>query len=45
MAAAAKKLGLRILMDVIPLDATLVKGSLGRRQMSLESKVIAGVMS
>jgi predicted AlkP superfamily pyrophosphatase or phosphodiesterase len=26
-----KKLGLRILMDVIPLDATLVKGSHGRR--------------
>jgi hypothetical protein len=26
-----KKLGLRMLMDVIPLDATLVKGSHGRR--------------
>jgi hypothetical protein len=26
-----KKLGFRILMDVIPLDATLVKGSHGRR--------------
>jgi predicted AlkP superfamily pyrophosphatase or phosphodiesterase len=28
-----KKLGLRMLMDVIPLDATLVKGSHGRRPM------------
>jgi hypothetical protein len=28
---AQKKLGLRMLMDVIPLDATLVKGSHGRR--------------
>jgi hypothetical protein len=26
-----KKLGFRMLMDVIPLDATLVKGSHGRR--------------
>ena len=26
-----RKLGLRMLMDVIPLDATLVKGSHGRR--------------
>ena len=26
-----KKLGLRMLMDVIPLDATLVKGSHGRQ--------------
>src|ERR1039458_2818886 len=26
-----KKLGLRMLMDLIPLDATLVKGSHGRR--------------
>jgi len=26
-----KKLGMRMLMDVIPLDATLVKGSHGRR--------------
>jgi len=26
-----KRLGLRMLMDVIPLDATLVKGSHGRR--------------
>lgn len=29
-----KKLGLRMLMDVIPLDATLVKGSHGRRPES-----------
>jgi hypothetical protein len=28
-----KKLGFRMLMDVIPLDATLVKGSHGRRPM------------
>jgi hypothetical protein len=26
-----KKLGFRMLMDVVPLDATLVKGSHGRR--------------
>jgi hypothetical protein len=31
LALAAKKLGFRMLMDVIPLDATLVKGSHGRR--------------
>jgi predicted AlkP superfamily pyrophosphatase or phosphodiesterase len=30
-----KKLGLRMLMDVIPLDATLVKGSHGRRPASV----------
>jgi hypothetical protein len=30
MALAKKKLGFRYLMDVIPLDATLVKGSHGR---------------
>jgi hypothetical protein len=28
---AQKRLGFRILMDVIPLDASLVKGSHGRR--------------
>src|SRR6185369_7612336 len=28
---AQKKLGLRMLMDVIPLDASLIKGSHGRR--------------
>ncbi len=30
-----KKLGFRMLMDVIPLDATLVKGSHGARPASL----------
>jgi predicted AlkP superfamily pyrophosphatase or phosphodiesterase len=31
-----KKLGFRMLMDVIPLDATLVKGSHGRRPQRIE---------
>jgi hypothetical protein len=31
-----KKLGFRMLMDVIPLDATLVKGSHGARPSSLQ---------
>jgi hypothetical protein len=33
---AQKKLGMRMLMDVIPLDASLVKGSHGRLAVSTE---------
>jgi len=33
-----KKLGFRTLMDVIPLDATLVKGSHGRRHVPVEEQ-------
>ena len=36
-----KKLGFRMLMDVIPLDATLVKGSHGRRPASTADYPIA----
>jgi len=35
---AKKKLGLRALMDVIPLDASLVKGSHGRDQVAQEEQ-------
>jgi len=35
-----KKLGMRTLMDVIPLDATLVKGSHGRRNVPAEEQPV-----
>lgn len=38
---AKKKLGFRGLMDVIPLDATLVKGSHGRDNVPEEEQPVA----
>jgi len=35
-----KKLGFRMLMDVIPLDAALVRGSHGRRPMNEEDRPV-----
>jgi hypothetical protein len=35
-----KKLGFRMLMDVIPLDASLVKGSHGRRALRPEDQPV-----
>ncbi|NOR79799.1 MAG: alkaline phosphatase family protein [Methyloprofundus sp.] len=37
---AQKKMGMRMLMDVIPLDATLVKGSHGRLASSLDEQPV-----
>jgi len=42
MRLAQKKLGFRYKMDVIPLDATLVKGSHGLRPGNLDGPVIIG---